>query len=69
MQAREKTRELTACDKCYGEIYGSGRTRAKQEQGGASNVQATQGATLTEADTHLDASANIKDTRESTIRL
>jgi hypothetical protein len=42
MQAREKNRELTACDKSYGEIYGSGRMRAKQERGGASNVAATQ---------------------------
>jgi hypothetical protein len=42
MQAREKNREFTACDKCYGEIHGSGRMRAKQKQGGASNVRATQ---------------------------
>ncbi len=33
MQARQKNREVTACDKCYGEMYGSGRMRAKQEQG------------------------------------
>ncbi len=43
MQAREETHEFTACDKCYGEMYGSGRTRPKQERcGGASNVRATQ---------------------------
>ena len=33
MQAREKNREFTACDKCYREKHGSGRMRAKQEQG------------------------------------
>ncbi len=33
MQARQKNREVTACDKCYGEMYGSGKMRAKQEQG------------------------------------
>jgi hypothetical protein len=43
MQARESTREFTACDKQYGEIHGSGRVREKQKQGGASNVRATQG--------------------------
>ncbi len=42
MQARQKNREVTACDKCYGEMYGSGRMRAKQERNGASNVRATQ---------------------------
>jgi hypothetical protein len=42
MQARDKNREFTACDKCYEEIYESGRMRAKQKWGGASNVQATQ---------------------------
>jgi hypothetical protein len=42
MQEREKNREFTACDKCYGEIYGSGRMRAKQTRGGVSNVRATQ---------------------------
>ncbi len=31
MQARDKNREFTACDKCHGKIYGSGRMRAKQE--------------------------------------
>jgi hypothetical protein len=43
MQAREKNREFTACDKCYREMHESGRMRANQEQGGASNVRATQG--------------------------
>ena len=43
MQARENTREFTACDKCYEEIHGSGSMRAKQTLGGASNVRATQG--------------------------
>jgi hypothetical protein len=42
MQAREKNREFTACDKCYGQIYGSGRMREKQKRGSASNVRATQ---------------------------
>ncbi len=43
MQAREKNREFTACDNCYGEIYESGRMPAKQKWGSASNVRATQG--------------------------
>ncbi len=34
---------LTVCDKCYGEIYESGRMWAKQKKGGASNVWAAQG--------------------------
>jgi hypothetical protein len=42
MHAREKNREFTACDKCYGKTHGSGRMRAKQERCGASNVRATQ---------------------------
>ncbi len=42
MQAREKTREFTACDKCYGEMHESGRMRAMQNQGCARNVRATQ---------------------------
>ena len=42
MQAREKTRVVTACDKCYGEIHGSDRMRSNQKRGGASNVRATQ---------------------------
>ncbi len=42
MQARQKNREVTACDKCYREMHGSGRMRAKQEQGGASNVRAVE---------------------------
>ena len=42
MQARQKNREVTACDKCYREIQESGRMRAKQKRGGASNVRATQ---------------------------
>ncbi len=42
-QAREKNREFTACDKCYAEIYESGRVRATQEWGGVSDVRATQG--------------------------
>ncbi len=48
MQAREKYRVFTASDECYREIQGSDRTRAKQKQGGASNVRATQ-VTMTEA--------------------
>ncbi len=43
MHAREKTREFTACNKSYEEIYESGRMRAKQVRGGVSNVRATQG--------------------------
>jgi hypothetical protein len=65
MQAREKNREFTACDKCSGEIHESGRTREKQTRGGVSNVRATQGD-ADEAGTHLERSANIKDAREST---
>ncbi len=42
-QAREKNREFTECDKSYEEIHGSGRMRAKQKQGGASNVRVTRG--------------------------
>jgi hypothetical protein len=42
MQAREKTREETACDEGSEEVHRSGRTRAKQERGGAGNVRATQ---------------------------
>ncbi len=42
VQARGQIREFTACDKRLWEIHGSGRTRAKQKQGGASNVRATQ---------------------------
>ncbi len=42
MQAREKTRELIACDIWYGEMHRSGRMRTKRKQGGASNVRATQ---------------------------
>ena len=33
MQAREKNREFTACDKCYREMHESGRMQANQEQG------------------------------------
>ena len=43
MQAREKTREFTAYEKCHGEMHGSGRMWAKQKRGGASNARATQG--------------------------
>ncbi len=65
MQARQKNREVTACDKCYGEMYGSGRTRAKQEQGGASDVRATQGNA--DGSRHaLGTRADIKGMREST---
>jgi hypothetical protein len=60
MQARDKNREFTACDKCHGEIYGSGRMRVKQRQGGASNVRATQ-RDADEAGTHWEASADVKD--------
>ena len=42
MQAREKNREFTACDKCYREMHESGRMREKQTRGGACNVRATQ---------------------------
>ncbi len=59
MQAREKNREFTACDKCYREMHESGMMRAKQKQGGARNVGMSPRFTrlssprLTEAGTHL----------------
>jgi hypothetical protein len=65
MQAREKNREFTACDNCYGEMQGSGRTRGKQKRGGASNVWATQRDA--DGSKHaLRSSAKVKDIREST---
>ncbi len=68
MQAREKNREFTACDKCYGEIQGSGKTRANQERSGASNERATQGDA--DGSRHaLQISAEVKGMRESTSRL
>ena len=33
MQAREKNREFTACDKCYREMHESGKTRGKAGAG------------------------------------
>ena len=60
MQARQKNREVTACDKCYREMHGSGRMRAKQERGSASNVRATQRDA--DGSRHaLERSADIKD--------
>ncbi len=59
-QAREKNREFTARDKCYGEMHESGRMRAKQERGSASNVRATQRDA--DGSRHaLEGSADIKD--------
>jgi hypothetical protein len=46
----QETREFNACDKSYGEIYESGRMRAKQTRGGVSCGQ--HNATLTEAGMH-----------------
>jgi hypothetical protein len=65
MQAREKNREFTACDKGSEKMHESGRMRPNQKQGGASNVRATQGDAK-EAGTHCQRSADIKDAREST---
>ncbi len=42
MQAREKTRVLTARDEGYEETHERGRMWAKQEWDGASDVRATQ---------------------------
>jgi hypothetical protein len=33
MQAREKIREFTTCDKCYREMHGGGKDAAKAEAG------------------------------------
>jgi hypothetical protein len=38
MQAREKNREVTACDKCYREMHGSGRMRAPTSEKLKSNT-------------------------------
>ncbi len=63
-QARESTLEFAACDKRYGEIYGSGRIRATRGRGVASNVRATQrDADGSSTHEELGGSANIKDLR------
>jgi hypothetical protein len=41
MQAKEKNCALIARDKGYGEMHGSGRTRAKQKRGGQADVRAS----------------------------
>ena len=57
---QEKRTVSSPCATNAGEIYGSGRTRAKQEQGGASNVRATQRDA--DGSRHaLERSADIKD--------
>ncbi len=66
VQAREKNRELAACDEGYGEMHGKGEVQAMPEAGRCKQRAGNTRATQTEAGTHLDASAEIKDKREST---